>query len=432
MADMEKIILSTFLLLVGIALGIFFDLPRVSTRELVIAKLDVPEPQTWETELGIGEGTSSREGGLYLDKSLGGGFRVSLTPEGEGARLSVQPTSKAELDHFPAFLSSISYDFRRLDDLRIKHSDGHVSVHLRFELIVEVTVIERLVSPHKLRYVWDLMYDNDNKQFGKLGVGGLWAEDSYRSLPLAHLVTKCDFIPDEELTEVCLTRSVDEASKLVPQSPQQPCVSSRVALLRIEGNASHPGRWDQLVRDYYRASHSQPEASLVALLGELTTREGGVLEDIDISGETRLRAAMLHGSPARLLTLAWRKTSQINPDKEAALSLSEDGEKLRYSYAAPLLGSDARLPLMSMSMNAPREDSDDDRCRVTRQAWSAVPASWGWKGVKRVYSQSLIFERYDTPSWELKLRWMTERRHVITAFEDEKGQIYELTWVEES
>ncbi len=433
---MKKIIHITFLLLAGIALAIYFYLPRSGTSELVIAKLDVPESQTWKMGLGDMDLASSSEGGMYLMKSLSGGFEVTLTPEGEGARLSVQPTSEATLDHPPAFISGISYDLRQQDDLRIKHSDGHVSAHPRFELIVEVTIIERFVLPHKLRYVWNLMYDSDSKQLGQLSSGGLSVEKSYRSLPLAHLVSKSDSIQGEELTELCLTRSVDEAGKLVPQSPQQPCASSRVALLRMEGGGSYSKNWYGLVRDYYRAYSKQPEASPVALLGELTTRAGGVLEDIRVLGslKTRLRAAVQHGTPARLLTLAWRKTSQINPDKEAALSLSEDGEKLRYSYAAPLLGSDARLPLMSMSMNAPRKDSNDDRCQVTRQAWNAVPASWGWKGVKRVYSQTLIFERYQVSSLVAtsEWKWETARLHIITAFEDEKGQIYELTWVPES
>ncbi len=419
----KKIIFCALLLLALGSLLFYYILPFHSgENELCVADLDIPEglTLTWNVKLSDMEFADELEGGMYLIKSIGGGLEVSLSGEKGGAMLRVSPPDNPRLDHAPAYIMDISQSVKELPALRLHRPEGDVRVYPRFQLEVNVLIIEKFLLPHKLRYVWNIVYDAEMRQLCRLSGGDIIAKDSRRSIPFAHVVEQVSY--DEVSMDMrTLTRRVDENGKLQPRAQDAHSPHTDVAFLYFDGGFYY-GRGLHSAKERFFDAHADSSAP-TELLYELTKEtEQGVLEEVISGGNNdfRLRYVILHGTPERLWTLAWMKSSAAalpDPMSEGV----KDGEHVHYSYDIPMLGTGARLPVLSINL---QENPDYVSFQITPCRWKDVPAFWGWEGIKRVYHRRFTFAYRDQ-------RREPHHVHIITAYEDETGAIYELSWIPE-
>ncbi len=419
----KRIIFCAIVLLALGSLLFYYILPFHSgDDELRVSDLDIPEggTLTWGVNLSDMDFTSELEGGMYLIKSISGGLEVSLRDEKGGAMLRVSPPDSPRLDHTPAYIMDISQNVKELPALRLREPEGDVRVYPRFQLEVNVLIIEKFVLPHKLRYVWTLVYDAELKQLCRFSGGNIIAKDSIQSIPFAHVVDYSVY--DEVYVNTrTLTRRVDEDGKLQPRAQGVHSPHTSVAFLYFDGGYYYDKGLHRAKRRFADA-HAGASAP-TELLYELTkeTDQGQLEEEIlGWNNDFKIRYAILHGTPARLWTLAWKKgTTAALPDPMSAGV--KEGENIHYSYDIPMLGTSERIPVLGINLN---ESPDDVSFLITPASWKEVPAYWGWKGIKRVYHRRLTCV-YKNQSRE------PHHVHIINAYEDETGAIYELTWIPE-
>ncbi len=423
---MKKIIIFSAVLLLALgSLLFYYLLPFHSGEdELRVSDLDIPEgvTLTWGVNLSDMDFTvtDELEGGMYLIKSITGGLEVSLRGEKGGAMLRVSPPDNPRLDHAPAYIMDISQSVKELPALRLHRPEGDVRVYPRFQLEVNVLVIEKFVLPHRLRYVWHIVYDAEMKQLCRLSGGDIVAKGSRRSIPFAHVVDRASY--DEVSVDMrTLTRRVDEDGKLQPRAQDAHSAHTGVAFLYFDGGYYY-GRGLHRAKGRFADAHSGSRAPAELLYELVKETDQGVLEEV-ISGwnnDVKLRYAILHGTPERLWTLAWKRSSAAAwPDP--MIAEEKDGEHVHYSYDIPMLGTRERLRVLGIHL---QEDTSFVSFQITPCRWKDVPAFWGWEGIKRVYHRRITFAYRDQ-------RREPHHVHIITAYEDETGAIYELSWIPE-